>query len=117
MSTDPTVVRDLALATPAGWRCPVVRWHRPTPHVRERHHVWPKGDGGPQQGPQTGICGACHNDTHALLELARDHGWLLVAGMHAGYAEPVVELALLGIHAITTQTLPALPAWAEGTAA
>jgi hypothetical protein len=117
MSTDPKVVRDLALATPAGWRCPVVRWHRPTPHVRERHHIWPKGDGGPDRGPQAGICGGCHNDVHALIEYARAYDWHLSEPMHRGYAERVVELAVLGINAITTQTLPVLPTWAKGTAA
>jgi hypothetical protein len=117
VSTDPQVVRDLALATPAGWRCPVVRWHRPTPHVRERHHVWPKGDGGPERGPQAGICGACHNDVHALIEAARDHAWQLTPDLHPGYAQRVVELALLGIDAIVAQMVPVLPAWARGTAA
>jgi hypothetical protein len=117
MSTDPKVVRDLALATPAGWRCPVVRWHRPTPHVRERHHIWPKGDGGPPGGPQAGICGACHNDVHALLELARDNGWELTQAHIRGYAVRVVELAQLGADAINAHMLPVLPAWAAGSAA
>jgi len=110
------VSTDFTLATPPDWRCPIVKWHRPRPHRRQRHHVWPIYLGGPEDGPLVGICGACHDDTHWLIELARPNNWQLNDAMTRTYAERVVELAHLGAAAILTRLPPALPAWAVGTA-
>ena len=107
---------DFTLATPPDWRCPIVKWHRPRPHRRQRHHVWPIYLGGPEDGPLVGICGACHDDTHWLIELARPNNWQLNDAMTRTYAERVVELAQLGADAINAHMLPVLPEWAAGTA-
>lgn len=101
-------------AAPSGWRCPIVRWHRPAMHYREQHHIWPKEHGGPSNGPLVGLCGGCHNEVHGLLAKARRNGWVLTDELCAGSARRVVELAELGIGAITSRTLPAQPAWAAG---
>jgi hypothetical protein len=105
------------MATPPEWRCPTVRWHRPAMHYRENHHVWPKEYGGPANGPLVGICGGCHNEIHGLLVKAKANAWTLTPGMYRGCSTRVVDLAILGLDAINTKTLPVLPAWAAGTAA
>ena len=108
-------VPDFTQVTPPGWRCPIVTWHRPRPHRRQRHHIWPIYLGGPENGPLVGICGACHDDTHWLIELAKDNSWWLTGPMAATYARRVVELAQLGVDAVNAHMLPVLPAWAAGT--
>jgi hypothetical protein len=113
----PEGLPDLARVAPLGWRCQTVHWHRPAPHVRHLHHVWPLYLGGPEDGPLASICPSCHGDCHLLIDKARKHGWKLTTDMHHGYAHRVVELASLGILAVTSKALPVLPAWAEGSAA
>ena len=104
---------DPAAVTPLGWRCPIVADHRPVMHQRAGHHVWPLYLGGPEDGPEVGICHGCHGDCHLLIEAARKHGWALTAEMHRGYARRVVELAQAGIIAAQSKTLPYLPQWAK----
>jgi hypothetical protein len=107
---------DFTLVPPPEWRCPVVKWHRPRPHGRDRHHIWPMYLGGPESQPLVGICPSCHRDVHILLELARDNGWVLDEAHYRTYARRIVELAQLGADAINAHMLPVLPDWAAGTA-
>jgi hypothetical protein len=52
--------------------CVVHKQHTPKSHINEIHHVWPKGDGGPDI-PQNRIvvCATGHNNIHALIDLYR----------------------------------------------
>lgn len=48
--------------------CQVHKQHIPSPHVNHRHHVWPKGDGGPDiQDNIIAVCPTGHYNVHDLL--------------------------------------------------
>ena len=60
--------------------CSVHRRHSPRSHVNEVHHVWPRGDGGPDLAAnRVVVCATGHNSVHALLDAYRrahgDPGW------------------------------------------
>jgi hypothetical protein len=48
--------------------CQVHNRHIPEPHVNHIHHVWPKGDGGPDIGDnKIAVCPTGHYSIHDLL--------------------------------------------------
>jgi hypothetical protein len=52
--------------------CQVHQSHTPKPHINEIHHIWPKGDGGPDiAANRLVICATGHNNVHALIDLYR----------------------------------------------
>ena len=55
--------------------CQVHRRHVPRSHVNEIHHVWPKGDGGPDiPANKVVTCATGHNSIHALIDMYRKLG-------------------------------------------
>lgn len=60
-------VHELVLA-PDWNHCGTPIRHRPTPTVIQRHHILPISWGG-DRGPQTPLCGSCHDSVHGLLDL------------------------------------------------
>lgn len=61
-----TPVDDYRYTTLAS--CVLHRDHVPATHINEIHHVWPKGDGGPDI-PENRIvvCATGHNNIHKLI--------------------------------------------------
>ena len=54
--------------------CQVHNKHIPNPHLNERHHVWPLGEGGPDIPENiVVVCPTGHFNIHALLKLFKLH--------------------------------------------
>jgi hypothetical protein len=50
--------------------CQVHERHVPPTHINEHHHVWPKGDGGPDIPENViTVCASGHNSIHLLIDL------------------------------------------------
>lgn len=86
--------------------CQVHRNHIPSSHVNEVHHVWPRGDGGPDvPANRVVICATGHNSVHHLLDAYRrangDPGWAVRRQYHPGER----ALAALGWDRIQRQAL------------
>jgi hypothetical protein len=48
--------------------CQIHKRHIPEPHVNHRHHVWPKGDGGPDiEDNIIAVCPTGHYSIHHLI--------------------------------------------------
>jgi hypothetical protein len=64
--------------TPGGPHCGCVKAHSPQPVVLERHHIWPKGHGGPSvPGNYVWLCPTAHGNVHEYLDYM-----LKTGGMH-----------------------------------
>lgn len=49
--------------------CQVHQRHVPEPHVNHRHHVWPKGEGGPDIADNIiAVCPTGHYSIHDLIK-------------------------------------------------
>lgn len=49
--------------------------HIPAPHLNHEHHIWPLGDGGPDDpGNIVVVCPTGHANIHALLRLYKSYG-------------------------------------------
>ena len=50
--------------------CQVHKDHIPATHLNEIHHVWPKGDGGPDINENTVVvCATGHHNIHELIKI------------------------------------------------
>lgn len=76
----------------AGVVC-AVKVRHPAYHVLQRHHVWPKSWGGPEDGELVNLCGLHHDDVHHLLAAMRKAGTWQVGQAKAGYSPQVRALA------------------------
>lgn len=77
--------------------CLIHPTHQPHPHVNHLHHVWPRGDGGPNiEANRVVVCPTGHYNIHHLLERFKaSHGHLHGEALH-GYGPQEVDLAQLG---------------------
>lgn len=75
----------------------------------ELHHVWPKGQGGPDtKNNRVSICSNAHSSTHDLLaKMIRAKTWRLPWSVRRRYGRRVRRLADAGFQAITTRTVVA----------
>lgn len=86
--------------------CQVHLTHQPTTHVNEIHHVWPKGEGGPDvPANRVVVCATGHNSIHSLLTAwlrsSGDPGW----EVQRHYTREERRLARLGFERIQRQAL------------
>lgn len=86
--------------------CEVHREHTPRPHVNHVHHVWPRGQGGPDVPEnKVVICPSGHYNTHRLLdELIACRGEVRYAVLKQ-FAKGERELAQTGYDRIIRQAL------------
>jgi hypothetical protein len=86
--------------------CAVHRYHTPTSHINEVHHIWPVGDGGPDiPANKVTICATGHNSVHHLLDAYRraggDPGW----PQRRQYTPGERQLADLGWRRLSAQSM------------
>lgn len=71
--------------------------HLPSTHVNEIHHIWPRGDGGPNVAAnRIVICATGHNNIHALLNEYRIAGGRPRYSIARRFTKSERELAQLG---------------------
>jgi len=73
----------------------------------EDHHVWPKGEGGPDvKANKVRICANAHSSTHDLLsKMLKAKSARLPWVVRRRYGRKVRRLAAAGYEAITTRTI------------
>ena len=87
-------------AKPSGEKkCLCVKWHRPKPLILHAHHVWPLGDGGPDEDENlVWLCPTTHNNVHQLWRLTKkfDQGVvpLTLRRPYTDYAREIVDRGL-----------------------
>lgn len=86
--------------------CTAHRHHTPRSHINEIHHVWPKGDNGPDiPSNRVVLCATGHNNVHSLLDEFRkakgDPGWVV----RRQYSPKERRLAALGWDRISRQAM------------
>ncbi len=77
--------------------CTIHAFHRPTPVVCHRHHVWPLGMGGPDILDNiVVICPTGHANVHVLLDDMKRNGGQTAYAFRRKFAATEVRLAELG---------------------
>lgn len=86
--------------------CQVHNSHTPHSHVNEVHHIWPKGDGGPNVASnRIVVCATGHNNIHKLIdELKASKGEVPYAVLRQ-YSFKEREYAQLGYLRLTRHAL------------
>jgi HNH endonuclease len=75
--------------------CALHRYHSPEVTSFDRHHVWPKGDGGPDEESNLAVvCPTGHRNVHILLMLMHRIGPENVE--RTSWGEATWEMALAG---------------------
>jgi 5-methylcytosine-specific restriction endonuclease McrA len=76
----------------------------------ELHHVWPKGQGGPDvKANRVVICSNAHSAAHDLLaKMLKEHTTALPWSVKRRYGRKVRRLAEVGYAAITTKVVQTL---------
>jgi hypothetical protein len=97
---------NMAAVGHAWGTCLVHKVHSPNTIVNEKHHIWPKGNGGPTVPENlVVVCATGHNSIHALLhyfvKLKGDVPWDVRRHFHPGER----ALAKLGYERITRKAL------------
>lgn len=82
--------------------CQVHGKHIPTSHVNERHHVWPKGNGGPDIPANiVVVCATGHNNIHQLIKLYTAYRGAVPYSELRAYSTGERKLGKLGYERIT----------------
>lgn len=82
--------------------CQVHNKHIPASHINERHHVWPKGEGGPDIPDNlVVVCATGHNNIHALIKLYKACRGAVPYSELRGYTTGERRYAKLGYERIT----------------
>lgn len=82
--------------------CMLHKKHMPEPHVNHRHHVWPKGDGGPDiEDNIVVVCATGHYNVHDLLDHFKMHGGEPPYAVMRRYAYEERAYAKLGYERMT----------------
>lgn len=86
--------------------CIVHNQHSPHSHVNEIHHVWPKGEGGPDI-PENRIvvCATGHNSIHQLLNQFKAHKGDVPYAVLRTYSFGERKYARLGYDRIARQAM------------
>lgn len=70
----------------------------------EVHHIWPRGEGGPDQAwNRITLCDNAHGSVHSLLDLMLKHNGAVAWTVRRQYGRKIRELAAKGYDAITTK--------------
>ena len=86
--------------------CLVHPKHRPESHVNHRHHVWPKGEGGPDIPENiVVICPTGHSNVHNLMRELKIRRGELPYSLVKRYGYGERDLALLGYDRIRRQAM------------
>ncbi len=83
--------------TPA--RCEIHKdpWHRPRVSVADVHHVWPRGDGGPDiPENRVTLCVQSHRNVHELLNRYREAKGMPAREVLRGFSTKERALAATG---------------------
>jgi hypothetical protein len=85
--------------------CTVHKRHSPRSHINEIHHVWPRGDGGPDTAAnKVTICATGHNNVHDLINRYRKSPDGTVAWeIRRTYSPGERQLAMVGWRRISQQ--------------
>jgi hypothetical protein len=92
--TWPSVMADSVGAHDSGQSCTCVSDHNPEPRELNRHHIWPKGAGGPDTPENlVWLCPTSHVNVHDL-----EREWVRYEGeppwpVRRGYGPTIRELA------------------------
>lgn len=79
------------------YRCECVKVHRPTPTELHAHHVWPKGEGGPDvRANLVYICPTTHSSIHKLWRLMDHYHGDVPPGERRPFARYVRDLVQRG---------------------
>lgn len=77
--------------------CEVHKDHVPASHINEVHHVWPKGDGGPNIAEnRIVVCATGHNNIHDLINILKSMQGKVPYSELRRYSYKERELAKLG---------------------
>lgn len=86
--------------------CRVHTRHTPQPHENHRHHVWPKGMGGPDiEDNIVVVCPTGHYNIHDLLQQYILHGGEPPYAVLRKYAFKERHYAELGFKRLTRKTM------------
>lgn len=86
--------------------CQVHNRHTPEPHVNHRHHVWPKGDGGPDiEDNIIAVCPSGHYNIHELLKEFKIHSGNLPYSVTRTYTYGERKYAELGYKRMTRNAM------------
>ena len=86
--------------------CMVHKTHTPASHIAEIHHIWPRGDGGPDiPANKIVVCATGHNSVHDLLNKWRKASGEPPWSVRQHYTARERELAKLGWERIQRQAM------------
>lgn len=86
--------------------CEVHATHKPTSHVNEIHHIWPKGAGGPDiLANEVVVCATGHNSIHNLINEWLKAGAEPLWDVQRHYSRTERYLARLGYERIKRQAM------------
>lgn len=86
--------------------CELHTKHTPESHINHRHHVWPKGDGGPDILDNiVVVCATGHYNIHDLLEHYKMLGGNVPYGVLRRYALGERKYAKLGYDRLTRKSM------------
>jgi hypothetical protein len=86
--------------------CVVHRKHMPESHVNHRHHIWPKGEGGPDiEDNIIAVCPTGHYNIHHLLTEYRTTMGRVTYDVLRRYSFGERKYAELGYKRITRQAM------------
>lgn len=90
-----------------GKTCVCVTHHVPKPNELNAHHVWPLGEGGPEDGEILWLCPTMHVNIHELWRFYKKYGdippWSVLRA-YSHYCREIVEKGWRLAHATRSYT-------------
>lgn len=82
--------------------CEIHKKHFPSSYQNEVHHVWPRGEGGPDiPANRVVVCATGHNNIHLLISQYKIHRGNLPWSYRKNFTKQERDLAELGYDRLT----------------